>query len=164
MLQRIQSVYLALVVSIAIYLFFTPLAVVLFNDPSVPGSALKETARILKIASVELEVSGEKKHESTPYGLVAFNMIVGILAAVSVFLFKNRSRQMLLCRINLVMICLFTGLIFWTSDRMQKDHGGGDLTYLFGSYLPAVQLILTYLAERAIKKDDKLVKSAERLR
>jgi len=165
MLQRIQTVYLSLVVIIAVSLFFLPLAVVLSNTG--PGNT--QVADMLKITGVvksSNEAFGVDKYSekmSIPWPLIIFNATAGLMALLTVFMYANRKKQMLYCRINLVLICLFTAVIFWMADNL-KRNSGGQLTYLFGTYLPVIQLILTYLAERAIKKDDDLVKSADRLR
>lgn len=67
------------------------------------------------------------------------------------------------CRLILIVIFVLIALLFYTSDTIS---GGLDRKVVFkiGTYLPMLQVILIFLAHRGIKKDDELVKSAERLR
>jgi hypothetical protein len=41
---------------------------------------------------------------------------------------------------------------------------GKEVSYKEGAYLPLIQIILVFLAQRSIKKDEELVRSADRLR
>jgi hypothetical protein len=165
MLQRIQSVYLALVVAISVTLYFMPLAVVLSNT----GPANTQVADMLSVRQFTKsshEAFGVENYQekmSTPWLMITLNFLSGAIALYAISLFKNRKRQLLCCRINLIIICLFTGIVFWMEEQV-KSNTGGKITYLFGTYLPIIQLILVYMAERSIRKDDELVKSADRLR
>ena len=163
MLQRIQTVFLALVVALSITLFFTPLSLVLTGTNAVPPSSGAEVAHMLSVISLSKTAGGHTEQMSVSYPLIILNSMIALVALYSIFLYKNRKNQMRFCRFNLIAICLFTGVIFWMEDQLKKSHGG-TLTYLVGTYIPVIQLILTFMAERAIKKDDNLVKSADRLR
>jgi lipopolysaccharide export LptBFGC system permease protein LptF len=68
-----------------------------------------------------------------------------------------------LCNLSLLLTCILIGLLFFLSDTMS---GGKSqrVHYLIGIYLPLVQLLLIFLATVFIKKDEKLVRSADRLR
>ncbi len=61
------------------------------------------------------------------------------------------------------MVLVIIALVFYTSDTIAN---GLDQKVIFkiGSYLPWVQFVFVFLAHRAIKKDDELVRSADRLR
>jgi peptidoglycan/LPS O-acetylase OafA/YrhL len=139
MIQRIQSVYLLLVVLLSIMLFFMP------------------------VYSVE---SVEKPHDfkivfSTLY--VILNLVIAILALITIFLYKNRNLQVKLSNLNMLLICIFVGAIFYFAPQAKIDIDA-RVNYAIGCYFPLVQLAFTFLAIRAIRKDEQLVRSADRLR
>lgn len=159
MIQRVQSVYLAIVVALTLLMFFIPFSVIIVPH----ADPLLEKAIMLKLAGIISTTHGKAERIEVPYWLIALVSVITVLALASLFMFKNRSKQMLFCKINMVLICLLAVGLFWMEDGMSKDYNG-KLTYLVGSYIPVIQLVLTFLAERAIKKDDELVRSADRLR
>lgn len=160
MLQRIQSAYLSVVVLLSLALFFLPLSLIITTtDPGIENTS----SYLLKLTSVTKQTNGIDQNMSTPFLLLILNVTTGLVGTICIFLFKNRKKQMQLCRILLILICLFIGAIFWTEGQY-KNLSGGKITYLIGTYIPVIQLILVYLSDRAIKKDDDLVKSADRLR
>ena len=61
-------------------------------------------------------------------------------------------------------------LFFWAvdsyADLVASGFGGAKaaVTWALGAYLPLASLIFLFLAQRAIKKDEALVRAADRLR
>ena len=159
MIQRIQSLYLALVTSIGILLFFVPFSV--FIQKGLAPEA--DSARMLKLTAITRSTGEKTETTAIPYFLILANLLVMAMATYILLNFKNRKRQLLFGRILMIFICLFVGLVFWYGEQL-KTPGSHAVTYLSGTYLPVIQLILTYLAARAIKKDEDLVRSADRLR
>jgi len=144
MIQRIQSLYLVLVVVVsAILTQFLSLwkwkdAVSYYiND------AFSQSNKIL------LSIS------------IAF-YIVAIAAVVSLFLFKNRKLQFVINRvtilINLFLVGAIVFLLLTLSGENQISEKG------IGSFLPIINIVLLVLANKAIKKDEELVKSVDRIR
>ena len=98
--------------------------------------------------------------------------IIGLLAAASasvaafeIFQFRNRAKQLLLGSINLLLITATLGAAFYFSNKGEqllnlKLEG----QFLTGFYLPTLALILNLLANRFIRRDEQLVRSADRLR
>jgi len=142
MIQRIQSVYLLLAVLISGALLYLPL----FELPAITGDS---APREFMITSNSL--------------LLIINAVTGIASFAVIFLFKNRRLQLRACRLILIVIFIMVGLLFYTSDTISN---GLDQKVVFkvGTYLPLLQVVFIFLAHRAIKKDDALVKSADRLR
>jgi hypothetical protein len=70
---------------------------------------------------------------------------------------------MKLCRLILILIFVTIGLLFYTADAISSGLDQ-KVVYKIGTYLPLLQVIFIFLAHQAIKKDDELVKSADRLR
>ena len=74
---------------------------------------------------------------------------------------------MLLGNLNMLLIVAMIVLIFFTIDKNTGSVKSGitlTATYGIGSYLSVGMLIFTFLANRFIKKDDDLVRSADRIR
>ncbi len=96
--------------------------------------------------------------------MLALFSLAGITAIVSIFLFKNRKIQM---RLTLLSFIITVAGIVWSfvfysqalkelNDQPYKDE--------LGRFLPLLALVFTMLAYRFIRKDEKLVKSMDRLR
>lgn len=91
---------------------------------------------------------------------------IGILVSLSaIFLFKNRSLQLrmgLIAIVISILIPVVAFLLIYTektasTDTAQIDDG-------MGLYLPVLSLIFAIIGNRFVKKDDKIVKSMDRLR
>jgi len=142
MIQRIQTVFLLLATLVSASLLYFPLF-------ELPAMAPDPAPREFMITSSAL--------------LLILNAAIGVFSFVVIFLFKNRSLQLKACRLVLILIFIMIGLLFYTSDTLSN---GLDQKVIFkiGTYLPLLQVIFVFLAHRGIKKDDELVRSADRLR
>ena len=90
--------------------------------------------------------------------LTILTVIVGTLAAVCIFLYKNRKTQM---RLAFFGVLLQIGCIAYYFKLIQDFTAGN---YALWSILSFAVLIFFILAISAINKDQKLVKSLSRLR
>ncbi|MBT8195613.1 MAG: DUF4293 domain-containing protein, partial [Bacteroidia bacterium] len=91
--------------------------------------------------------------------------IASLLILIAIFMFKNRPLQVKLSRLSTVLLLVFVVLIFYYTDYMiGLNEVETKSIYVTGTYLPFVAIILLLLAVRAIKKDEALVRSADRLR
>ena len=89
----------------------------------------------------------------------------GALALLAIFLYNNRPLQVRLGYLTIVMSILLPVVAFLLVflEPAQKEQSALYEDGL-GIYLPILALILSILAIRFIKKDDKLVRSMDRLR
>ncbi|MCY7421013.1 MAG: DUF4293 domain-containing protein [Chitinophagaceae bacterium] len=90
--------------------------------------------------------------------LLILTVIVGTLAAVSIFLFKNRKLQMRLALAGVALEAGCTALYF----TQLKNFTTGN--FALGSVLTFGVLVFFIMAVAAISKDQKLIKSLDRLR
>lgn len=90
--------------------------------------------------------------------LIAVTGIIGALALLLIFLFKNRTLQLRLCLLGIVLEALLIFLYY----REVKNFSTGTLSLT--SILQSVIIIAFFLAARAINKDEKMVKESDRLR
>ena len=105
----------------------------------------------------------EHVFQSPVWGIIVFALIIPILALITVFLFKNRKLQIKLTYVNIACVVMYyasvAAYVLVAAQRLQADW-----TLHFAVVMPLVCLILLYLANSAIKKDEALVKSLDRLR
>lgn len=147
MIQRIQSLYLLSVFLISVALFFISF-----------GTAGEYNFTIFKITNGENVIS-------TTYGVTILSAVGGLLAFITIFLYKNRKLQMRLCKIGLFVQALLVGAAFFYLDAaVKKIPDVSEANYGIGTILPLISLILCFLADKAILKDDKLVRSVDRIR
>lgn len=90
-----------------------------------------------------------------------------LVLVVLCFLYRDRSRQIRIARGVFMVILLVIAFVFITDNSIRALLSGrGEVTAHFGMgyFLPLVALVLTYLAVRAMRADEELVRSTERLR
>jgi len=157
MIQRIQSVLLILVVVLGVVFSFVPILAFTANDLIYVMNAYKTVA--FNDAS---EVIAKNMGVGTLQGIVI------LLTLVIIFLFKNRQLQLKLAKLNILLIAFQIGAIVMYSDvaKAAIDTNSKEVVTSFkmGAVIPVISLILTYLAIHFIKKDEALVKAADRLR
>ncbi len=85
-----------------------------------------------------------------------------ILALITIFLFKNRKLQFVLCRVNILINLILLGLLVYVSLSLPGEAAVSKKG--IGMFLPVLSVVLLVFANRAIKKDEDLVKSVDRLR
>lgn len=163
MIQRVQSFYLLLTVLLSVLLFFLPI-----SSKIIPANASTNTTEIsykVKLTGVEKYEGGKLVSMDSKPALLIINLATGLLSLIIIFLFKNRKLQMKLCRLCVLFCGCFLVLGFYFSDSMGRVEGP-DIKpmYLSGSYFPILQIVLLVMALRAIRKDDDLVQSADRIR
>ncbi len=158
MLQRIQSIYLLAAALIAVLLFAMPLV---------------EYDRV-DHQRFSLTVMGLETVDDVPVTDVSLKLplhvLAGVLAAMllaCIFFFKNRPRQIRFVRFTyLVSVTLLVAEWITHSSVRAYLEQDNSLAYslLPAFYLPFACIVLALLAERAIRKDEDLVRSADRLR
>ena len=113
-------------------------------------------AVFLYITGQDVDVFGK-----TPIVSVA-SIVLVFVGALSLFSFKNRKRQILLNNISIIINALLIGvLVYW----MQNLSGGIDFPEKgIEPVFPSIAVICLFLANLFIKKDERLVKSVDRLR
>jgi uncharacterized membrane protein YhaH (DUF805 family) len=147
MIQRIQSVYLFLTAVVG--------AVISFDNPHLWRAKL--------VNNTYQYFDGQ-----SDYLYFMLLMIIIVLSLVAIFLFKKRKVQFRLTLINLLFslgLVAVQYLKITALSQQLKDAGMlASSTYLPGAFLPIILVILLFLAARGIYKDERLVKSLDRLR
>ncbi len=92
-------------------------------------------------------------------------VLFGLSAALSVFSllsYKKRQTQFVYNRINILLNFILIGLFVYQTLSLSGETNVSEKG--IGMFLPLVSIILLVLANKAIKKDEDLVKSADRIR
>lgn len=95
----------------------------------------------------------------------AYTLLFGLSAALSViaiFSYKKRQTQVVYNRLNMILNFILLGLFVYQSLNLSGETLVSEKG--IGMFLPIVSIILSALANKAIKKDEDLVKSADRIR
>lgn len=94
--------------------------------------------------------------------------IIPVIALITIFMYKNRKRQMmmaytgLLLSLTLFVLCISLPEVFSSSYLITA--GTAVVDFNVGVFLIAVIPALFFFAVRNIKKDEKMTKEADRLR
>ena len=143
MIQRIQSIYLLLASLVSGGLIFV------FNL----WNTIKEKIFVVDLFS----------RETITLKIVPLMFILSaILSLVTIFLFKNRKLQFVVGRIIILINLFLLGLLIYLSLNLSGETNVSEKG--IGMFLPILAILLVVLANKAIKKDEDLVKSVDRLR
>ncbi|WP_143310738.1 DUF4293 domain-containing protein [Chitinophaga vietnamensis] len=106
---------------------------------------------------------------SSNYVMYVIYIVIILLALGCIFLYKRRKLQFRLTVFNILFaigaLVLQYSIVQQTANKL--NSGGVTITsatYLPASFLPVALIILLFLAARGIYKDEKLIKSLDRLR
>ncbi len=166
MIQRIQSVFLFLLIVAMVSMLFLPLW---SKTDAVTGETIVLSAWNLK--STILSEAGEPttpgtlpQHGTFAIGILA--IVSALVAAYEIFQYKSRLTQMKLGLLNTLVIAALIGTtlyyaLYVGTDMVQAENNG---SYHAGFYMPLLALLLNALSNRFIKRDEDLVRSVDRLR
>lgn len=138
MIQRIQTLWLFLAALVAALLFY-------FD--------------FYKMSAAGLDISNN-------YVAIILTGLTILLSLYTIFMFKKRSLQLNLIWLN---VLVNIGLLVWLFLSIGKAKDSlvpGTVTghYWIGAFLPLVTIILLFIARAGVRKDEKLIKSLNRLR
>lgn len=85
-----------------------------------------------------------------------------LLSVISIFLYKSRQTQFVLGRLNIILNFILLGLFVYRLLSLPGEPANSEKG--IGLLLPVFSIVLLVLANKAIKKDELLVKSVDRLR
>lgn len=151
MIQRIQTLLLLFSAIIMGGYIFSP---VIKIDGGVVHSMIKAHDLALNI---NFPIIG---HYFVFVCLVSALITIG-LNLVTIFLFKYRKLQIVLCWLSIVP-ALFT--FCYTYYRMTTTEMIQDQLFYYGNISPIVAVVLIFTAMYYIRRDEELVKSVDRLR
>ncbi len=155
MLQRIQSIYFLFASMVIFALFVFPLAHNIFVDGKLVNVSVTGVYEIL---------NEQDKQTHTFLPLTIATVFAALIPLALIFLYKNRKQQI---TISYVAVLVLIGYSFWMAQTVKNVVGPITLEYKnmgIGLFLTSLSIILIIFAVKAIQRDEKLVKSADRLR
>jgi len=178
MIQRIQTIYLALAIVLCTACLCLPIGTFTYPEtgepvatlynlwihlPSQIGDSLGQAPVAASDAAPILAKEAEGHHLFTPWALFAVLLLTTAGLAFCIFLFKFRlvqARLAMLCGILLIgWNCVYASFAFILPHDMNTAFRPTPW-----AAFPAIAAILAFLAFRAILKDEALVRSLDRLR
>jgi len=151
MIQRIQTVYLLLATILMVLFYIYPIATF--------------TTSTFQFDFFNCHIT-HPKDLPPPIALLPLAILPTIsilMSTISIFLYKKRKTQILLGRINTLFILLTiitTVLYYLRIDNLLK----GTSSIGFAGIFPILAFVFIIMANSAIKKDEELVRSADRIR
>lgn len=85
-----------------------------------------------------------------------------LLSLYTIFVFKDRKKQFVLGRVNILINFYLLGVLLFQSLNVPGEISVSENG--IGIFTPILVVILLVMANKAIKKDEDLVKSVDRLR
>lgn len=157
MIQRIQSVFLFLVMLAMTLMLFFPLW-----SKQNPATGARAS---LTITTLLHQADGQTLHKQNVIYLGIGAVVAVVLAGISLFSYKNRSMQVMINLINTLILTAILIAEVWLSFQGEKFFSAETKgAYGLGFYMPGVALICNALANRFIRRDEMLVRSMDRLR
>jgi len=164
MLQRIQTIYLILVFTSSLLLLFFPIF-----DLSLFAN---DGALVMSSKFGAYGVTGDSVQPSSLYLLF---VLFAMLSVAAIFLYKNRKKQLLVCRINLglqaITVVSFIAAYYFGFEFIKLQNSdlsnvvsNAKINGAAGYYILLVGIPFLLLAIRGIKADEALLKSLDRLR
>ena len=153
MIQRIPTIYLLL-------------AALFMGGLFLQSADLGEIDTTATTALSELQYYDDQILDIYDQGLLATFAIVAILfSLVAIFLYRKRKLQILLSRVAVLVVFLFLLMAIYVSYAdLSTLTVNINFVPKYGLFLPFISILFLFLAIKNIKKDERLVKSMDRLR
>jgi hypothetical protein len=150
MLQRIQSLYLLFAITATVVCLCLPIG---YIEPLGMGVGTDV---------FNLWVKGANGVNFSVWPLFAFLLLSCPIAIAAIFLFKKRKLQSQLCFWGLILnIAWYVYYAFCFFNEFQTL---GSFHIKFAAGLPLIAIVFYALAHKGIMHDEKLIKSADRIR
>ena len=136
MLQRIQTIYMIISATLlgALYVWF-------------PNIVSEEGLVVVR------------NDEPIMLGLIFGSILVSF---ISIFTYKKRKSQFVINRLNIILNFFLLGVFVYRSLTLSGETLVSEKG--IGVFLPIISIVFLVMANKAIKKDEDLVKSVDRLR
>lgn len=157
MIQRIQSIWLFLA-SVTVF--------ALFLFPYLQYADLGGMGKALKVTGVYHGVEGQAVRAGFFILQTIATILLGLFPLYIIFKFRQRKQQIRLVILEIVLLLLF-GVWLYVSASAALTEANQSLSARnigVGFFLLPISIVFLGMAAGAIRKDEKLIKSADRLR
>jgi hypothetical protein len=161
MIQRIQTVFLLLVVISGALAFYFPIAAY-FSETVYSKFFL---SGVTELAREPFATEAVKNQFSVWFTLplLIIQVVAILLAGYTIFQYKRRPFQIKMNRLTIFLNVMLVGAVFFYST-MIEERVAAKPDYGLAVIFPLISIILLFLANRYTRKDEKLIRSADRLR
>lgn len=153
MIQRVQTLFLLVATILSALVVFVPISEMMLPN----GDVAKLYSTGLKNLN-----SSEVLYQTFP--ILILGLATSLLSLITIFIYQRRTIQMRLCVYNILLL-LFMAILFayyYFDIRNKLEVQMHSFSYTL--VIPLVNIILIFQAFRAIRRDDLLIKSYDRLR
>lgn len=91
------------------------------------------------------------------------SLLIPLLTLISLFLYKKRRVQMRFILVLIFAALLLVSFTLYYTLTLSQDYSASVIPG-FRSFIPAISALLLILSYRAVKKDEELVRSYDRIR
>ena len=151
MIQRIQTLYLLLAAGLVACAAFLPLA------------SFASGGEEFRLYAFGLRTADGETVQSTLYMGILLALAL-VLPLTTIFLFKHRMLQFRLEMILLLGAQIVMGIYYFLSYRLFSSFEFHAQSVKLPLVLPLIAMIFTYLAVRAIFRDELMIRSMDRIR
>lgn len=159
MIQRVQTLYLLLATIFTGLLLFVPLA-----SSDISNMHADLTAWGIYVTDTTNNGLITKVLSHSWFGILL--TVTTLLPFATIFLYKNRKRQMLLCIVEIILLAVSAGLLIYLqqTDILIEVMDQPKFVLLSQSGLLLLSIVSVWIARRRIAKDEALVRSLDRIR
>lgn len=155
MIQRVQTLFLLAVAILMILVLVFPIW-------SNQGESMEA---VLGAYNIKVIQNDQVIRQESVWYIAAIALLSALTALFSIFQFRNRKLQLKLNMLNNLLIAAtigaFVAAIDAAGELLQNPQAP---SFKVSFFLPVAALIFNILASRSIRKDEKLVRSMDRLR
>lgn len=155
MFQRVQSIYLFLVLVFALLYALFPMA-------QLESETATYTVRVTQFGSL-FPQSPLSMGFLGVMAIVMWLAVIGITVYMT-FQYKTRLFQVKLGKMNMLLHAALILISFFFIDNLRGQLDNATMTYGAGILFPVFSLIFILMAIKAIRRDENLVRSADRIR
>lgn len=154
MIQRIQTIFLFLI------------AILMITTIFLKNWEETSNTEVVSLTALNLTHSQAQTQESnrSVWYIAALAGVAAGLALFSLINYRNRVLQMGLGALNSLVMAGVLGLILYFSQEAETIIPNHDGVFQTGTYLPMAAMLCNIIANRFIRRDEKLVRSADRMR
>lgn len=162
MIQRIQSLFLIGVVLCMTAVFFMPLW-----EKTKQTEDIQLVLDVYHLTTYHILADAPKEISNIKNVMYIAGLFgaAGLVALISIFQFKNRMRQVKLGALTALLLMggiVAEVMILYRAEVLFDPGIKGH--FQIGFFIPLAALVLNSLANRFIRKDEKLVRSVDRIR
>ncbi|MEZ5198132.1 MAG: DUF4293 family protein [Bacteroidales bacterium] len=164
MIQRLQSLLLLLAVVAYVMMFFYPIATVT-EFTQLQNERLETDYYELFAMGIEDPTESSVAHlnQTSSLPVLILVSVLILLVVYTILRYQYRTQQLKLVKLSILLNIILIAGIFLNYPQYLTDF---DLSIspASGAYFPLISVALLIVANRYILKDEKLVKSVDRLR